>query len=143
MEKKNYFVNKKNTVKNSAEAITGRMLRKREDKGLSLDLNLNVDPIHIKKEDVSAQMEDCAIDVHGPTLEVEGQDVVIPTGKDQVMKAGKIKVKFDLGGGRMNQTASKSAYEMMGGLLNMISDMWDQKMKEDKDEPVDGFDPVE
>ena len=141
MEKKYFNVNKKNTVKNSA--ITGRMLRKREDMGLSLDLNLNVDPIHIKKEEVSAQMEDCAIDVYGPTLEVEGQDVVIPAGKDQSIKAGKIKIKFDLGGGRMNQTASKSAYEMMGGLLNMISDMWDQKVKEDNDKPEDGFDPVE
>ena len=139
MEKKYFNVNKKNTVKNSA-AMTGRMLKKSENMGLSLDLNLNVDPIHIEKEDVSAQMEDCAIDVHGPTLEVEANDMVIPV-KDQVIKAGKIKVKFDLGGGRMNQTASKSAYEMMGGIMEMISGLWDQKVKEDK--PVDGFDPVE
>ena len=117
------------------------MLRKSDSKSINLGLDVNVDPIHIKKEDVSAQMEDCAIDVHGPTLEVEGQDVVIPVDKDQVIKAGKVKVKFDFGGGRMNQTAAKTAYEMIGGLLNMISDMWDQKVKEDK--PVDGFDPVE
>lgn len=137
-EKKNYFNVNKNTVKNTNAA---RMLRKSNNKSINLGLDVNVDPIHIKKEDVSAQMEDCAIDVHGPTLEVEGQDVVIPVDKDQVIKAGKVKVKFDFGGGRMNQTAAKTAYEMIGGLLNMISDMWDQKVKEDK--PVDGFDPVE
>ena len=139
MEKKDYFnVNKKNMVKNTNAA---RMLRKSDNKSINLGLDVNVDPIHINKEDVSAQMEDCAIDVHGPTLEVEGQDIVIPVDKDQVIKAGKLKFKFDIGGGRMNQTAAKSAYEMMGGLLNMISDLWDQKVKEDK--PVDGFDPVE
>ncbi len=138
---KNYFNVNKNTVKNSA-AIAGRMLRRSENKSINLGLDVNVDPIHIKKENVSAQMEDCAIDVQGPTLEVEGQDVVIPVDKDQVIKAGKVKVKFDFGGSRMNQTAAKTAYEMMGGLLNMISDMWDQKVKEEK-EPRDGFDSVE
>lgn len=137
MEKKNYF----NSEKMNKNVNAARMLRKSDNKSINLGLDVNVDPIHIKKEDVSAQMEDCAIDVHGPTLEVEGQDVVIPVDKDQVIKAGKVKVKFDFGGGRMNQTAAKTAYEMIGGLLNMISDMWDQKVKEDK--PVDGFDPVE
>ena len=136
---KNYFnVNKNTTVKNNNAA---RMLRKSDNKSINLGLDINVDPIHIKKEEISAQMEDCAIDVHGPTLEVEGQDVVIPVNHDQVIKAGKVKVRFDFGGGRMNQTAAKTAYEMIGGMLNMISDMWDQKVKEDK--PVDGFDPVE
>lgn len=138
---KNYFKVNKNTVKNNN--IAARMLRKKDSINLGLGLDVNVDPIHITKEEVSAQMEDCAIDVHGPALEVEGQDVVIPTGKDQVIKAGKIKVKFDLGGGRMNQTAAKSAYEMMGGIMEMISDLWDQKVKEDNDKPADGFDPVE
>ena len=137
MEKKYFNVNK-NSVKNADAA---RMLRKSDNKSINLGLDVNVDPIHIKKEDVSAQMEDCAIDVHGPTLDVEGQDVVIPVDKDQVIKAGKLKFKFDFGGGRMNQTAAKTAYEMIGGLLNMISDMWDQKVKQDK--PADGFDPVE
>jgi hypothetical protein len=139
MEKKDYFnVNKNTTVKNNNAA---RMLRKSDNKSINLGLDINVDPIHIKKEDVDVHMDDCAIDMTFPSLEVEGQDVVIPVDKDQVIKAGKLKVKFDLGGGRMNQTSAKSAYEMMGGLLNMISDMWDQKVKEDK--PVDGFDPVE
>lgn len=137
MEKKNYF----NSEKMNKNVNAARMLRKSDNKSINLGLDVNVDPIHITKEDVSAQMEDCAIDVHGPTIEVEGQDVVIPVDKDQVIKAGKVKVKFDFGGGRMNQTAAKTAYEMIGGLLNMISDMWDQKVKEDK--PVDGFDPVE
>ena len=104
-------------------------------------LDINVDPIHIKKEDIDVHMDDCAIDMHGPTLEVEGQDVVIPVNHDQVIKAGKVKVKFDFGGGRMNQTSAEKAYEMLGGLMNMISDLWDQKMKEDQ--PSDGFDPVE
>lgn len=141
MEKKNYFNEKKiNMEKNMNNAA--RMLRRSDNKSINVGLDLNVDPIHIKKEDVSAQMEDCAIDVHGPTLEVEGQDVVIPV-EDQVIKAGKLKVKFDFGGGRMNQTAAKSAYEMMGGLLNMISDMWDQGVKEKEEKPEDGFDPVE
>lgn len=136
--KKDYFnVNKNTTVKNN---VAGRLLRKSEDKSINLGLDIDVDPIHIKKEDVSAQMEDCAIDVHGPTLEVEGQELVIPV-KDKVIKAGKLKFKFDFGGGRMNQTSAKSAYEMMGGLFNLISDMWDQKVKEEK-EPEDGFDPV-
>ena len=139
MEKKNYFNEKKTNVEKSNNNAA-RMLRRSDNKSINIGLDLNVDPIHIKKEDIEAQMEDCAIDVHGPTLEVEGQDVVIPV-KDQVIKAGKLKFKFDFGGGRMNQTAAKSAYEMMGGLLNMISDMWDQKIKEDKS--VDEFDPVE
>lgn len=139
MEKKNYF-NEKKTNMEKSNNNAARMLRRSDNKSINIGLDLNVDPIHIKKEDIEAQMEDCAIDVHGPTLEVEGQDVVIPV-KDQVIKAGKLKFKFDFGGGRMNQTAAKSAYEMMGGLLNMISDMWDQKIKEDKS--VDEFDPVE
>lgn len=139
MEKKNYF-NEKKTNMEKSNNNAARMLRRSDNKSINIGLDLNVNPIHIKKEDIEAQMEDCAIDVHGPTLEVEGQDVVIPV-KDQVIKAGKLKFKFDFGGGRMNQTAAKSAYEMMGGLLNMISDMWDQKIKEDKS--VDEFDPVE
>ena len=139
---KKYFNEKKiNMEKNMNNAA--RMLRRSDNKSINVGLDLNVDPIHIKKEDIEAQMEDCAIDVHGPTLEVEGQDIVIPVDKDQVIKAGKMKVKFDFGGGRMNQTAAKSAYEMMGGLLNMISDMWDQRVKEKEEKPEDGFDPVE
>ena len=66
MEKKYFNVNK-NSVKNADAA---RMLRKSDNKSINLGLDVNVDPIHIKKEDVSAQMEDCAIDVHGPTLDV-------------------------------------------------------------------------
>ena len=147
MEKKKYFNNVNSSVKNAA--ISGRMLRRSDSKSINLGLDINVDPVHIIKEEVSAQMEDCAIDVHGPTLEVEGQDVVFPVDKDQVIKAGKVKVKFDFGGGRMNQTAAKTTYEMMGGILNMISDMWDQKQtgKEEEKKPEekekDGFDPVE
>ena len=139
MEKKNYFnVNKNTTVKNSNAA---RMLRRSENKSFNVGLDAKVDPIHIKKEDVDVQMDDCAIDMTFPSLEVEGQDIVIPADNDQVIKAGKIKMKVNFGGGRMNQTSAAKAYEIMGGIMNMISDMWDQKMKEDKTE--DGFDPVE
>ena len=148
MEKKKYFNNVNSSAKNAA--MSGRMLRRSDSKSINLGLDVNVDPIHIIKEEVSAQMEDCAVDVSGPTLEVEGQDIVIPVfDKDQtqMIKAGKVKMKFSLGGGRMNQTATKSACEMMGGFLNMISDMWDQKqtVKEEEKEPEekDGFDPVE
>lgn len=148
MEKKKYFNNVNSSVKNAA--MSGRMLRRSDSKSINLGLDVNVDRIHIIKEEVSARMEDCAVDVSGPTLEVEGQDIVIPVfDKDQtqMIKAGKVKVKFSLGGGRMNQTAAKSAYEMMGGFLNMISDMWDQKQmvkEEEKElEEKDGFDPVE
>ena len=139
-EKKNYFnVNKNTTVKNTNAA---RMLRKSDNKSINLGLDVNVDPIHIKKEDVDVHMDDCAIDMTFPGIELEGQDVVIPVDRgDQVIKAGKIKVKVNFGGGRMNQTSAEKAYEMLGGLINMISDLWDQKMKEDQ--PSDGFDPVE
>ena len=140
MEKKYFNVNK-NSVKNANAA---RMLRKSDNKSIELDLNLNVDPVHIKKEEIEAQMEDCAIDVAGPTIELEGQDLVIPVEKDQVIKAGKMKVKVNFGGGRMNQTSAKAAYEMMGGFMNLLTDMWEQKIKEEQEEkPVDGFDPVE
>lgn len=139
MEKKYFNVNK-NSVKNANAA---RMLRKSDNKSIELGLNLGVDPIHIKKEEIEAQMEDCAIDVAGPTLEVEGTDLVIPVDKDQVIKAGKMKVKMDFGGGRMNQTAAKAAYEMMGGFMNLLTDMWEQKIKEEQEEPKEGFDPVE
>ena len=136
MEKK-YF----NTNENSVKNVTGRMLRRSENKSSNVDLNVKVDPFHIKKENISAQMEDCAIDVQGPAIEVEGQDVMIPVDKDQVIKAGKIRMKVNFGGGRMNQTSAKAAYEMMGGFMNLLTDMWEQKIKEDK--PVDEFDPVE
>lgn len=140
MEKKYFNVNK-NSVKNANAA---RMLRKSDNKSISMGLNLNVDPIHIKKEEIEAQMEDCAIDVQGPSIEVEGQDLVIPVDKDQVIKAGKMKVKVNFGGGRMNQTSAKAAYEMMGGFMNLLTDMWEQKIKEEQEEePKDGFDPVE
>lgn len=141
MEKKSYFNNvNKNSVKNANAA---RMLRKSDNMGLGIDLNLNVDPVHIKKEEIEAQMEDCAIDVQGPSIEVEGQDLVIPVDGDQVIKAGKMKVKVNFGGGRMNQTSAKAAYEMMGGFMEMLSDKWEQLVKEENENPKDGFDPVE
>lgn len=136
---KNYFnVNKNTTVKNNNAA---RTLRKSDNQSIDLDLNVNVDPIHIKKEDIDVHMDDCAIDVQGPTFEAEGRDLVIPVDEGKVLKAGQFKIKVNFGGGRMNQSAAEKSYEMLGGLLNMISDLWDQKQKEDK--PVDGFDPVE
>ena len=140
--RKEYFNVNKNSVKNANAA---RMLRKSDNKSISMGLNLNVDPIHIKKEEIEAQMEDCAIDVQGPSIEVEGQDLVIPVDEDQVIKAGKMKVKVNFGGGRMNQTSAKAAYEMMGGFMNLLTDMWEQKqkIKEEQEEPKDGFDPVE
>lgn len=142
MEKK-YFNNvNKNSVKNNA----AHMLRRSNNESIELGLNLSVDPVHIKKEEIEAQMEDCAIDVQGPTLEVEGTDLVIPVEKDQVIKAGKMKVKVNFGGGRMNQTSAKAAYEMMGGFMNLLTDLWEQKIKEEQEEnenPKDGFDPVE
>lgn len=137
---KNYFnVNKTSSVKNAAMA--GRMLRKSDAK--SIELGLNVDPIHVKKENIEAQMEDCAIDVQGPTLEVEGTDLIIPVDGDRKIKAGRMVMKVNFGGGRMNQTSAKAAYEMMGGFMNMLSDLWEQKIKEEEQEPKDGFDPVE
>lgn len=141
MEKKSYFNMNKNSVKNANAA---RMLRRSNNESIELGLNLNVDPVHIKKEKIEAQMEDCAIDVQGPTLEVEGQDLVIPVDGDQKIKAGKMKIKINFGGGRMNQTAAKTAYEMMGGFMEMLSDKWEQLVKEEQqEEPKDGFDPVE
>lgn len=139
MEKK-YFNNMNKRENNNNAA---RMLRRSNNESISMDLKLDVDPIHIKKEEVSAQMEDCAADISGPTLEVEAQDMIIPVGEDQVIKAGKCKVKVNFGGGRMNQTSMKSYYELLGGVMNLLTDMWEQQQMKEKEEPVDGFDPVE